>query len=400
MSGKSLEELIDGEVEGTNTPLESARLRDLGERDRGVGARLATHRRAVEALAGAAREEPPGLASAVMERVRAEHQLPRASSVLASDTSQVNGVSAGRNDWRGGWSMATSRKVLLGIAAAAVIAVGYFAVNGFPPVGPGAEGTVGAAKRYQSEQMAGKDVAVQDDGVQALLQSDAFRRVVADKQTRAILASKEFQKAVSDASVQAVVHRLATDKAFADSLKAAASDASFQKLLADAARNGAADAARSSAADAARSSAADAARNSAADAARNSAADAARSNAADAARSSAADAARSSAADAARNSAADAARSNLIAQAAQNPAFAELSRSEAFQGALRSQAFLGLLADKGFVALVSDPGAASLLSSASFQQALANGALDKALDAAAAGATGNGATGNEAAGGR
>jgi hypothetical protein len=368
MSGKSLEELIDGEVEGTNTPLESARLRDLGERDRGVGARLATHRRAVEALAGAAREEPPGLASAVMERVRAEHQLPGASSVLASDTSQVNGVSAGRNDWRGGWSMATSRKVLLGIAAAAVIAVGYCAVNGFPPVGPGAEGTVGAAKRYQSEQMAGKDVAVQDDGVQALLQSDAFRRVVADKQTRAILASKEFQKAVSDASVQAVIERLATDRAFADSLKAAASDATVQKLLADAARNGAADAARSSAADAARSSAADAAR--------------------------------SSAADAARNSAADAARSNLIAQAAQNPAFAQLSRSEAFQGALRSQAFLGLLADKGFVALVSDPAAASLLSSASFQQALANGALDKALDAAAAGATGNGATGNEAAGGR
>ena len=71
MSGKSLEELIDGEVEGTNTPLESARLQDRAERDGSVAARLEAHRRAAAALAAAAREEPPpGLASAVMESLR------------------------------------------------------------------------------------------------------------------------------------------------------------------------------------------------------------------------------------------------------------------------------------------------------------------------------------------
>jgi len=78
----------------------------------------------------------------------------------------------------------STKKVLLGIAAAAVIAIGYFALSGFPPVGPGAEGTVGAAKRYQSEQMASKDVVLQDTGVQQLLQSDTLRKLIADKETR------------------------------------------------------------------------------------------------------------------------------------------------------------------------------------------------------------------------
>ena len=78
-----------------------------------------------------------------------------------------------------------SRKVLLGIAAAAVIAIAYFAVKGFPPVGPGAEGTVGAAKRYQSAADDRKDVVLQDEGVQSCLQSDAFRQLIADKEARA-----------------------------------------------------------------------------------------------------------------------------------------------------------------------------------------------------------------------
>ena len=71
------------------------------------------------------------------------------------------------------------------LAAAAVIAIALFAVKGFPPVGPGAEGTVGAAQRYQSQQIEGKDVVLQDAAVQQLLQSDSFRRLISDKEARA-----------------------------------------------------------------------------------------------------------------------------------------------------------------------------------------------------------------------
>ena len=359
MSGKTLEELIDGEVEGANTPLESARLREWAAREPAVGERLEAHRRAVAALVEAAREDAPaGLRDGVLEKVRAGgpgSQLSPASNVLV-DSTPSDGNWAGRRG-RGGSSMATSRKVLVGIAAAAVLAIGYFAVNGFPPVGPGAEGTVGAAKRYQSEQMNAGDVTVQDDGVQALLQSDDFRHVVADKETRAILTSREFQRAVSDASVQAVLHQLATDKSLADSIRLAAADGAAQKLFADAARSAAA-------------------------------ADAARSGAADAARSGAADAARSGAADAARSGAADAARSGLLSLASHDQAFAQLARNEAFAKALQNGAFAGLLSNQGFANLIANPAAAGLLSSGAFQQAIASGAVQKAVDAAAGAAAG------------
>ncbi len=351
MSGKTLEELIDGEVEGANTPLESARLREWAAREPAVAERLEAHRRAVAALAEAAREDAPaGLRDAVLERARAGHpgsQLSPASNVLV-DSTPSDGNWAGRRG-RGGSSMATSRKVLVGIAAAAVLAIGYFAVYGIPSVGPGAEGTVGAARRYQSEQMNAGDVTVQDDGVQALLQSDDFRHVVADKETRAILTSREFQRAVSDASVQAVLHQLATDKSFADSIRLAAADGAAQKLFADAARSAAA---------------------------------------ADAARSGAADAARSGAADAARSGAADAARSGLLSLASHDQAFAQLARNEAFAKALQNGAFASLLSNQSFAGLISNPAAAGLLSSGAFQQAVASGAVQKAVDAAAGGAAG------------
>ncbi len=58
--------------------------------------------------------------------------------------------------------MSTSKKALLGVAAVAVIAIGYFAIKGYPPVGDGAAGTVGAAKKYQSEQISDKDVVLKD----------------------------------------------------------------------------------------------------------------------------------------------------------------------------------------------------------------------------------------------
>jgi hypothetical protein len=344
MTGKSLEELIDGEVEGTNTPLESARLRERASRERDVIERLEAHRRAAASLAAAVREEaPPGLSQAVMERVRAEDQPSSASGVLIDrTTAQPYGV--GRHLPSGGRRMATSRKVLVGIAAAAVVAIGYFAVNGFPPIGPGAAGTVGAAQRYQSEQMNAADVTVRNDGVQALLQSDDFRHVVSNKETREILTSREFQRAVSDASVQALLHQLASDRSFADSLRLAASDAAAQKLFADAARAAAA-----------------------------------------------VDAVRSGAADAARSGAADAARSSLLSLASHNQAFAQLAKNEAFAQALHNGAFASLLANQGFANLISNPAAAGVFASGAFQQAVASGAVQKAVDAAAGSAASAGA---------
>ena len=55
-----------------------------------------------------------------------------------------------------------SKRILLIVGALAVIALGYFGVRGYPPVDQGAEGTVGAAKRYEAEQIASKDVVLKN----------------------------------------------------------------------------------------------------------------------------------------------------------------------------------------------------------------------------------------------
>ena len=94
----------------------------------------------------------------------------------------------------------SSRKVLLGIAAVAVLAIGYFAVTGFPPTGPGSEGTVGAAKRYQSEQISGKDVVLQNPELQSFMQTDVFHALISDKRALKVLGSETFRDALASQS--------------------------------------------------------------------------------------------------------------------------------------------------------------------------------------------------------
>jgi hypothetical protein len=88
---------------------------------------------------------------------------------------------------------AMAKKVLLGIVGVSVVALGYWLIAGRPPSQEGAEGTIQAAKRYHTDQIASQDVIVKDPEIQALLQTDFFHRVVTDK---------SFQKMVADGSLQ------------------------------------------------------------------------------------------------------------------------------------------------------------------------------------------------------
>ena len=71
-----------------------------------------------------------------------------------------------------------------GLAAAATITFAVFAMKGFPPAGYGTEGTIGAAKKYQAQQLADKDVVLGDAAVQEFLQSDTFDRLMKDPNAR------------------------------------------------------------------------------------------------------------------------------------------------------------------------------------------------------------------------
>ena len=86
-----------------------------------------------------------------------------------------------------------AKKVLLGLAAVAVVTAAYFTYTGWPKSQRGAEGTIEAAKHYRAEQIQSTDVVLQDPEVQNLMQSDFFHRLVTDK---------GFQKLVADGTLQ------------------------------------------------------------------------------------------------------------------------------------------------------------------------------------------------------
>ncbi len=97
---------------------------------------------------------------------------------------------------RGGIAM--TRKAMWGLAAAAVVVLGVFAIRGFPPVGRGTEGTIGAAKKYQAPQIADTDVVLGDVSAQQFLQSDTFARLLKDPASLKLLSDAHFVQQLND----------------------------------------------------------------------------------------------------------------------------------------------------------------------------------------------------------
>ena len=62
-----------------------------------------------------------------------------------------------------------NKKIVWGLAAAAVFVIVAMRLAGYPPVKEGTEATIGTAQRYQAPQIEAKDVAVGDTSVQALM---------------------------------------------------------------------------------------------------------------------------------------------------------------------------------------------------------------------------------------
>jgi hypothetical protein len=337
----------------------------------------ADEERALRALDGAERLDVPiGFAENVMRSVRERAaggtQLSGPARVLGDKNPEFWSPDR-RREPSGGGSM-SSRKLLLGIAAVAVIAIGFFAVMGFPPVGPGSDATVGVAKKYQSEQIAAKDVLLQSPEVQRVLQSDTFRKLVTNPETRAILTSKDFQKAMAAAEVRAFMAQ-ARDASVAQALGSALDAKAVSSLL------------HQIAGDTAAAAEVDAAIK---DAAVEKALDRAASKAAENASEKAMDRASEKAIDQALDKAVrDAALEKLLTAAAHDPAFVQLLGNNAFQEALKDKAFLGLLTDASFAkAVSSDPAFMQVISDSAVLEAAKGGLLGAAVDAAAGAASG------------
>ena len=167
-------------------------------------------------------DPPADLAATVMSRISSQAPA-RTGRVVAFPFS-------------GGKVMA--KKVLWSVMGAAAAVLIVLRMAGYPPQSDGTEGTIGAAQRYQSQQIADKDVKVTDAELQKFMQSDAFHALISDKAARQALANKEFQKALANDAIRQALASDALRQALAsDALRQAlASDVLRQAVANDAVR--------------------------------------------------------------------------------------------------------------------------------------------------------------------
>lgn len=115
----------------------------------------------------------------------------------------------------------TMKKGMIGVAAAAALAFAYFAMNGFPTV-DNSQGAIGAAKRYNAEQITSGDVQVGDTAVQNFIQSETFARLIKDPNAVKLLQDAGFRENLSKVA----------DLSKSGSLHDALADANFREALA------------------------------------------------------------------------------------------------------------------------------------------------------------------------
>jgi hypothetical protein len=114
----------------------------------------------------------------------------------------------------------TMKKGMIGVAAAAALAFVYFAVNGFP-IADNSQGAIGAAKRYNAEQITSGDVQVGDTAVQNFIQSETFARLIKDPNAVKLLQDAGFREnlaKVADLSKSGALHDALSDAAFREAL--------------------------------------------------------------------------------------------------------------------------------------------------------------------------------------
>ena len=132
--------------------------------------------------------------------------------------------------------MKNNRVFIVAAAGLAVAGVaGYAAWTGIYPPKGGTEGAIGAASRYQAQQIADTDVSLQDATVQAFLQSDvfykmstneAFRKAVTNQKAIEQLKSLYAKSTVQDGAEIAdlmktsqVLNEVASDELFKKAVK-------------------------------------------------------------------------------------------------------------------------------------------------------------------------------------
>jgi hypothetical protein len=185
------EALLQGAVDGTLTPEERDALRQLLAHDAAARERVGELGRlnALLASLGPA-EAPAALVDDVVARI-APHPAARQPIVPFSVRRSIpkRGVTV-------------NKKLIFGLAAAAVVILAVVTYTSYPPSTEGTEATIGAAQRAQTPQIASKDVGLGDTSAQDVLQSDTWDAIMKDEDLRTTLQDPEVRRMLEDADLR------------------------------------------------------------------------------------------------------------------------------------------------------------------------------------------------------
>src|SRR5438552_12587614 len=108
--------------------------------------------------------------------------------------------------------MANSKGIFIVVAVVVAAGFGYYALKGkMPP--RSTEGTIGAASRYQANQIGDQDVKLSDPAIQTFLQSDMFHHIQTNPEFAKLVTSEQFRSAMQSDAFKSLMADGATAKA-------------------------------------------------------------------------------------------------------------------------------------------------------------------------------------------
>ena len=200
------EVLLQGRIDGTLTGDEREQLDRLLATDADVRARADELDRLADLVDSLGDVDPPsGLTQQILSAIAARGVRAPAHDIARIATFDTKASHAAHSGARMDGGTVMGKKVMWGLAAAAVIALAVLNYTGIVPPREGTEGTIGAAKRYQAPQIADKDVALGDTSAQAFIQSDLFDQMMHDGNVRQLLSNEATRAALKSAELRAVL---------------------------------------------------------------------------------------------------------------------------------------------------------------------------------------------------
>ena len=229
-------ELIHREIDGANSPEESAAVRSLMGQYPEARALAAELRHVTRLLDGVGeREPPPHLKRAILEALPQPARAVTPRAIVRWFVSQLSLVTARMED------VFMARKTMIyGGAALAIVVVAASLVTGVPPTGGGA-GTIGGgdipgvqqASRYRGRTMTQADVTLANPEIKALLQNDQILRLLQSDALRQVMGTAAFR----ELQASAVYRELQASEAFrelqaTEAFRELMSSAAFRELQA------------------------------------------------------------------------------------------------------------------------------------------------------------------------